>query len=149
MTYRNITKADVDAAEPLEFGGQGVRTVADDTYKRQKRSVTVQLFYHGAPVSFGYAPEDDVQIHDIEQRIDTLLKREGWTGAPQPAASVAGNGKRKATYVDPEYDRNGDPICPVHGKVLKQGDYGLYCSAKAKEGEEANAKGYCALKFKE
>lgn len=121
-----------------------------DKPRKRQRGVTIQLTYHGALVSFAFSADDNVPIVELEQSIDTLLKREGWAAMPQPSANaVGGNGKAKATWVDPEYDDNGDPICPVHRKSLKQGQYGSYCSAKAKDGQVANDKGYCALKFKE
>jgi hypothetical protein len=127
--------------------------VAEQTTKRQ-RTVRIRLTYHGAMIEFGYSAEDNVPIHELEQSIDTMLRREGWAGMPQPAAPAAAgsNGaKRAAAWVDPEYDQSGDPRCPVHHKTLKQGTYGSYCPSKADEakGESANDKGYCNLKFKE
>lgn len=124
--------------------------VAEQSIKRQ-RAVRIRLAYHGVMVEFAYSAEDSVPIHELEQSIDTMLRREGW--AAPAAAPVAGtNGaKRAATWVDPEYDNSGDPRCPVHHKTLKQGTYGSFCPAKADlgKGESANDKGYCNLKFKE
>jgi hypothetical protein len=60
-----------------------------------------------------------------------------------------GNGKAKAERVEPVYQPDGTPCCPVHRKPLSEGRYGLYCPAKAKPGEEQNDKGYCNLKFAE
>jgi hypothetical protein len=88
--------------------------------------------------------EDDVPVRELEQSIDTLLRREGWSGAPTPAAGAS---KPKAEKVKPFYDGDGEACCPVHRKPLKEGQYGLYCSSKASTGEVANDKGYCNLRF--
>lgn len=148
---RELTKAAVDAAEPLDFSDtrQGARTVADSTPRRQ-RSVTIVLHYRGAPFTFTYAPDQAAPVNEMEQMVDTLLMRDGWSA---PALATNGNGttpkgKPKAEYLDPTYNNDGDPCCPVHRKVLTEGRYGLYCSAKAKDGEAANDKGYCNIKFK-
>lgn len=55
--------------------------------------------------------------------------------------------KPKIEKVKPFYDGDGQPCCPTHKKPLKEGQYGLYCSCKAKDGELANDKGYCNLRF--
>jgi hypothetical protein len=116
-----------------------------DTAKRN-RAITLGLIYHGAIVSIAFSAEDNVPINEIEQMVDTILRREGWgaqNSAPPPTP------RPPAEWVDPEYDNNGDPCCPVHHRPLKQGTYGSYCSARAAAGESANEKGYCSLKFKE
>lgn len=56
---------------------------------------------------------------------------------------------RAAQRVDPIYDGSGGPVCPVHKKALREGQYGLYCSAKASGDEAQNDKGYCSLRFKD
>lgn len=121
-----------------------------DTPTKRKRGVSIQLAYRGVLVTFSYSADDALPIVEMEQSIDTLLKREGWA-APTPATNGSGltpKGKPKSEHVEPEYNSNGDPICPVHKKVLKQGNYGLYCPSKA-TGDDANDKGYCRLKFKD
>lgn len=133
------THEQIDAAGDIDF----------DTPKPAKRTrgVEIQLVYHGAPVTFTFAAEGAPQVYEIEQSIDTLLKREGWS-APQLAHVTNGNGKKPAAErVAPIYDGNGEPCCPIHRKPLKEGQYGLYCSAKTKDGQAANDKGYCSLRF--
>ena len=62
------------------------------------------------------------------------------------AAPAAGQARKaEAERVTPEYNADGDPCCPKHHKVLKEGKWGLYCPAK----DETTARGYCALKFTE
>ena len=126
------TRQQVDAAAPLEFEARPA--------KRQ-RGVEIHLTYHGAPVAFTFAPDQALTLEQIEQSIDTLLKRDGWAAPAQPSAAGA---KPKADRVKPEYNDAGDPICPTHRKPLREGRYGLYCPAKDKATDE-----YCSLKFKD
>lgn len=114
--------------------------------EKRKRAVAIQLAYHGANITITFNAEENVPIVELEQMVDTILKREGWA-APSAAPAIVARPVQQ--WVDPEYDENGDPHCPVHHKPLKQGTYGSYCSARAAAGESANDKGYCALKFKE
>ena len=63
-----------------------------------------------------------------------------------PTAPVQAHHK-PAQRVEPFYSPDGTACCPVHRTVLSEGRFGSYCSAKAKPGEAANAKGYCSLRF--
>jgi len=63
--------------------------------------------------------------------------------------TVTPGAKPKPETVEPLYKPDGTPCCPVHKRPLSDGQYGLYCSARAKPGEAANSKGYCALRFTE
>jgi len=68
--------------------------------------------------------------------------------AARPATATAplgGTPARTPTQrVEPVYQPDGSACCPVHKRVLKEGKYGLYCSAKDRETDE-----YCNLKFKD
>jgi len=66
--------------------------------------------------------------------------------ASRPAAPAA---KPKVETAEPIYQPDGTACCPVHKRELSQGQYGMFCSAKAKPGDVQNAKGYCALRFSE
>lgn len=111
---------------------------------KRARGVSIQLSYHGALVDFTFDATNAPAVHEIEQSIDTLLKRDGWAGTP---SGMLATQKPKAERVKPFYDGSGDPCCPVHCKPLKEGSYGLYCSCRAKDGEAGNDKGYCSLRF--
>lgn len=131
MTTTLPTRQQIESADTLEF----------DTPRpsKRQRGVAILLTYHGAPVEFSFAAENAPTVNEIEQSIDTLLKRDGW-GVPQTASA---NGKKPAAErVKPLYDGAGEPCCPVHRKPLKEGNWGLYCSAKDRETGE-----YCKLKF--
>ena len=87
-----------------------------------------------------------VPIEVTPAKLPALLKRLKEIGIePAPLAS----GKPKAPKVHVAYADDGTPICPTHRKPLREGEYGIYCSVKAKPGETANAKGYCGLRFTE
>lgn len=135
MTTTLPTRAQIDNAGDIDFN-------APRPAKRQ-RGVTIRLSYHGALVDFTFDAATAPAVHEIEQSIDTLLKRDGWAGVSSGAAAP----KPKAEKVKPFYDGDGQPCCPVHRKALSEGRYGLFCSAKAKDGEAANDKGYCNLRF--
>jgi hypothetical protein len=65
-------------------------------------------------------------------------------GAARQTPPASTNGKAKAERVEPVYLEDGTPMCPTHGKELKEGKWGLFCSAKDKDTGE-----YCKLKFAE
>jgi hypothetical protein len=65
--------------------------------------------------------------------------------APATAAPTAPVAKSDKTT--PTYDSAGEACCPVHGKKLNKRPWGWSCSALAKDGQVADSKGYCGLKF--
>lgn len=118
--------------------------------QKRQRGVDIQMVYHGAVVAFSFDAAVAPTVHEIEQSIDTLLRREGWSGVTPPAAPIRlPAGREMAEYVDPVYDGDGQACCPVHRTPISQGRYGWYCTQRAREGQAANAKGYCALRFKD
>jgi len=106
--------------------------------------VTVRATLDGWPV--------DITLSLPAPQVPEALRRLGEYGykprqdtAPAPTSVE----RRAAPRVEPVYKPDGTPCCPVHRKPLAEGRFGLYCSARAADGEEANAKGYCALRFKD
>lgn len=65
--------------------------------------------------------------------------------SPAPVVAPASKAKVERVVVLPDYDDAGNPCCPKHKKPLKEGQYGLYCSAK----DDTTERGYCSLKFKD
>jgi hypothetical protein len=117
---------------------------------KRARGVEIQMVYHGAIVSFSFEASIAPTVHEIEQSIDTLLRRAGWSGVTPPAEPIQlATGRESAQYVDPIYDGDGAACCPVHRIPISQGRYGWYCSARATGDQAANTKGYCALRFKD
>ena len=134
------TREEIDAAGDLDF--------TPKPPKRQ-RSISIQLNYHGALVTFGYGAVENVPVIELEQCIDTMLRREGWRGVENaPAPVLHGLGKVMAQYVDPLYNDDGEACCPVHRYPLVDGRYGPYCKSRATGDQAANDKGYCNLRFK-
>lgn len=78
--------------------------------------------------------------------LDLVRPSQGSHSAPLNGGNTP---RRAAERVEPIYQPDGTACCPVHRKALSEGRYGLFCSAKAKPGEEQNDKGYCSLKFAE
>ena len=79
--------------------------------------------------------------------LTSMIPRPQLQQPPLPASRPAAAAKPKVETVEPLYKPDGTPCCPTHKRPLSDGQYGLYCSARAKPGEAANTKGYCALRF--
>ena len=128
MTRDALNRAAVDAAEPLSFDE------ADDL-------ALVSLTYHGVPVQLNLRAFNAGMLVDLERRIDRMLQRDGWATPQAPAPAPAKQPRKGA--IEPHYDDQGDPCCPVHKRPLKEGKFGLYCPAK----DDTQPRGYCSLKF--
>lgn len=132
------TRAQIDRAEPLDF--------PERKPTRQDLTITVKALVDGFPTEVCFTGSID-QLLDVTKRLRALGASPLLTPATQSAP--LGNGKSKAERVEPLYKPDGTPCCPVHHKPLAEGRYGLYCPSRAKDGEQANDKGYCSLKFAE
>jgi hypothetical protein len=133
MTYQDISKRAVDTAAPLEFPERSAR---------QELTITIKANIGGFDTEICFSGQLD-QLEAITRRLRDLGASPAGVHqlAPNPPAR-----KPKAERVSPAYDGNGDPCCPKHtGRVLKEGQFGLYCSAK----DDSQERGYCALKFKD
>lgn len=91
---------------------------------------------------------DDVTVQVHERPGPSSPGVEG-AGQPSPPASdePPHSAVREAERVYAE-DLESWPAgrCPVHGYEWKDRGHGPFCSAKAKPGEPADKKGYCAVK---
>jgi hypothetical protein len=136
MSYQDITRAAVERAEPLDFPQRPAK---------QDLTITVTARVDGFDTEICYTGSIE-QLLQITKRLREL----GAEPLLAPAAHSAplNGSKPKAKPVEPVYTPDGTPCCPVHHKPLTEGRYGLYCPSKA-EGEHANAKGYCSLRFAE
>lgn len=140
MTTQFPTRHQVDRAAPLEF--------PERAPVRQDLTLTVKARVNGFDVDICFSGQ-------LEQ-LDAITKRLAALGATPTAAAPAaapvspiGEKPRKpAQRLEPAYQADGTPCCPIHKKPLSEGRYGLYCPSKA-QGEHANDKGYCNLKFAE
>lgn len=116
--------------------------MSNDTAARPPLDLTIRAQFAGWPV--------DVHLSLPAEKLGAALARLGELGyTPRDAAPAAAPQARPQARakVEPAYKPDGTPCCPVHHKPLSEGRYGLYCPAKAAEGEERNDKGYCALRF--
>jgi hypothetical protein len=66
--------------------GHAPKTAPHQEPKRE-RGVEIQMVYHGAVVSFTFEAAIAPTVHEIEQSIDTLLRRAGWSGV-KPACNT-------------------------------------------------------------
>lgn len=104
---------------------------------------TIDMVIHG--VADGYHVEFALSL-----AIDDLpvaLARLRAAGVDPTPSTLAGatrpTSPARAPRVTPTYSGDGPPICPTHGKPLREGRFGLYCSAPDPDGKN----GYCSLKF--
>jgi hypothetical protein len=137
MTYKNINRAGVDRAQPLEFAAPPQRGAQPE----KPTTIRITVAPDGLRISAEYVGALSSIPAAVEQ-----LRASGILDLVQPLPIAAPRAKKK-TRIEPMYQPDGTPCCPAHLRPLKEGQHGLYCSAKAKPGEEQNDKGYCNLKF--
>jgi len=133
MTTTMPSRAAIDRAEPLDF--------PDRRPKAEPLTITVHAVVAGFATELCFTGSID-QLPALAARLVAL----GATPTSKPATHTAplNGSKPKAERVTPAYDGDGQPICPTHKKALKEGKWGLYCSAKDRDTDE-----YCRLKFAE
>lgn len=144
------TRTQVDRAAPLRFEGRAPAAEPTPQPAEKQANITIEVAPDGLHIKAEYVGT----LSSIPAAIERL-KAAGvldlvQAAAPaQPAATTTTTARAKAERVTPTYNADGDACCPVHRRKLSEGDYGLFCSAKAKDGQVADKKGYCGLKFEE
>ena len=88
----------------------------------------------------------DVELSLPLDKVPAALARLASAGL-QPRQAAQAVQKPKRTTVEPIYQPDGTPCCPVHKKPLREGQWGLHCTAKADGPDSKN--GYCGLRFAE
>lgn len=131
------TRQQIDAAEPLNFEQRRAA--------KAELGIVIKCRINGFDCELNMTGDVD-QLKRITSRLAELGAE---PSAPITVAPAAQPARGKAERVEPEYDGDGDPCCPVHRRKLSEGNFGLFCSAKAKDGQAADKKGYCGLKFKD
>ena len=120
---------------------------------RQAIDAAESLAFEPKPVKMTILAEQGGWPIDIElliglDKLPAALARLAQAGlTPRQGTPAAPAQKPRQPRVQPAYSADGTPCCPVHKKPLKQGSYGLYCSAKDDGPDSKN--GYCSLKFVE
>ena len=124
-------RSQVDRAPALAF--------VERDKARQELTITITARINGFDCDLCFSGQ-------VEQ-LDAITKRLLDLGAmpSAPAGPAAAPARKPAQRVEPVYNGAGDACCPKHNKVLKEGQYGLYCPAK----DDSTDRGYCALKFKD
>ena len=139
MSISNFPKrAQIEQAGDLDFAARSGATMPI-TIELSPAGLHIRIEYQGALASIPAA------IAKLEAAgLVELVQTYRATSAAAPAGASQAR-KPKAERVTPEYNADGDPCCPKHHKVLKEGRWGLYCPAK----DDTTERGYCALKFAE
>lgn len=134
------SRQQVDQAAPLSFPERSAQP-------EKQANIQISITPAGLHITAEYTGSLASIPQTIERlRAAGLLDLVTASAPPAPAGQPA---KPKAETVEPLYKPDGTACCPVHKRELSEGQYGLYCSARAKPGEAANPKGYCALRFAE
>src|SRR4051794_32914026 len=116
------TRAQIDHVEPLDFPER--RPVKNDL------TITVKATIDSFPTEICFTGSID-QLLSVTKRLREL----GATPTVAPAAPMPAAAPRKpAQRVEPIYQPDGTPCCPVHHKPLTEGQYGLFCKSKAQPG---------------
>ena len=140
MSTNLPSRAQIEQAGDLDFDAPRNPKPA-----KQELRIVVRCQLNGFPIELGCSGT-------VEQ-LPAITKRLRELGAEAPPVPRAGNWgqKPKVELTEPSYNGNGDACCPVHGRVLVtrewEGRKFRSCSAKARENERANARGYCGLRF--
>ena len=92
--------------------------------------------FQGWPVVVKFAGRLD-QLGRVVEKLESAGLRPAGRDTPAP--------KARRERVEPAYRPDGVACCPKHQKPLREGAYGLHCTAKDAEGKN----GYCDLKFAE
>ena len=123
------TRQQVAAAAPLDFDHRQGEKLANISIEAVCDGYTVRIEYTGSIATVKSACEK--------------LRAAGLEPAQPAQSAPAPRQQARAGKVAPAYDGSGTPICPVHGTVLRQGQYGLFCPSK----DPSTERGYCALRF--
>ncbi len=138
MTTTMPSRADIDRAEPLDF--------PDRRPVRQELTITIHARIGGFDTEICFSGHLD-QLETLTRKLVQLGASPAGVHQVSPAAGPAA--RKAAERVEPIYQPDGTPCCPVHKRPLTEGQYGLYCKSKAQPGDVQNDKGYCSLKFAE
>lgn len=141
MTTTMPTRQQIERAEPLDMNQTRSEKPVSITIEAGPAGLVVRVDYQGTLASIPAAIEKLRAAGILE------LVQASRPVVTQGLHSPMGEKKPRAETVEPIYQPDGTPCCPTHKRPLSEGQYGLYCSAKAKPGENANPKGYCNLKF--
>ena len=130
------TRQQVDAAQPLDF--------APAPPREQRTTIRIEIAPDGLRISVEYTGTLGSIPAAVERlRAAGVLDLVKPAPVAQQARKPAQQQRKPAERVEPEYNSAGEPLCPVHHKPLKQGQWGLYCPAK----DDTTERGYCSLKF--
>jgi hypothetical protein len=136
MTTTPLTKAAVDKAEPLAF--------PERKPARADLTITIRARIDGFDTEICFTGAAD-QLLAVTKRLREIgAEPVSAPASTLPKSSLVSLPTSKAKRVEPVYLEDGTPMCPTHGKELKEGKWGLFCSAKDKDTGE-----YCKLKFAE
>jgi hypothetical protein len=123
ITRRPITAAAAEAEPPAER----LFTAAP-----ARRAATISMQFKGVPVAVAL---ENASAAEVEKLIDSLLAREGWSGAAPTASGPARPQRREKPPEVTRWSEDGSPLCPVHTTPMKESQHnGWYCPKKTEDG---------------
>lgn len=147
------SRQQIDRATPIRFEDRATEGAEKAAAQPAEKQAQIEIAV--TPAGLAIRVEYTGTLSSIPAAIERL-KAAGvldlvQASAPAPAqpAATPPTTRAQAERVTPTYNSAGDACCPVHRRKLSEGDYGLFCSAKAKDGQVADKKGYCGLKFED
>lgn len=107
--------------------------------QRKELVITIHAMLDGFAVDLNFTGAMDTLPVALQRLRELGGEPTSWNSSKieQPA-------RKPAQRTTPAYDGNGTALCPVHRRELKEGKWGMYCSARDQETGE-----YCKLKFTE
>jgi len=135
MTTTMPSRAAIDAAGDLDFNATRSEKQANISLTAGPAGITVTVEWTG-PLSGIPAAIERLRAAGV---LELVTPPKGTAAAAPYGATPRKAGEK----VSPEWNGAGEAMCPVHKRILKQGKWGMYCSAK---GEDET---YCNLKFAE
>lgn len=136
MTTTLPTRQQVETASDLDFDAQR---------SASKAHISIEIAPDGLHITAEYLGTLGSIPTAVKRLVDAGLVE--LVNTHRAAPITTSTRQKAAERLEPAYKPDGTPCCPVHHTALSTGQYGPYCSAKAKPGEAANAKGYCSLRF--
>lgn len=119
---------------------------------RTPEQLALHFWSSFGPLLFGAdrAPQTEAEWIAAGKQLRGLVQLDQLATRLEQAAAQPQRPAGRAAQRHPEtgsvyYNDAGDACCPQHERPLKEGRYGLYCSAKDPNGKN----GYCNFRMKE
>ena len=140
MSTNLPNRAQIEAAQPLDFPPAPPREL--------RTTIRIEVAPDGLHVTAEYTGTL-AALPDAIERLRAAgvfeLVAANRPSSSAQASPAAGQQRKGAKRVEPEYSPAGDALCPKHHTPLRDGKFGRYCPSR----DDSSERGYCVLKFSE